>query len=102
MCFTDGSYHFSQAILAKALFDNLADAPDELSFRKGDIITVLEQDVDGLVGWWLCSLHGKQGIAPGNRLQEIKRRLEEQNSPDSQKPAEHFTFEEIVNLLSFK
>lgn len=83
------------AILAKALFDNLADAPDELSFRKGDIITVLEQDVDGLVGWWLCSLHGKQGIAPGNRLQEIKRRLEEQNSPDSQKPAEHFTFEEI-------
>lgn len=83
------------ALLAKALFDNLADAPDELSFRKGDIITVLEQDVDGLVGWWLCSLHGKQGIAPGNRLQEIKRRLEEQNSPVSPKLGEHFTFEEI-------
>ena len=51
--------------------------------------------MDGLVGWWLCSLHGKQGIAPGNRLQEIKRRLEEQNSPESPESNEHFTFEEI-------
>eukprot|EP00112_Aurelia_sp_Birch-Aquarium-sp1_P010449 Seg223.6 transcript_id=Seg223.6/GoldUCD/mRNA.D3Y31 product="Breast cancer anti-estrogen resistance protein 1" protein_id=Seg223.6/GoldUCD/D3Y31 len=56
-------------LLAKALYDNLADAPDELSFRKGDIVTVIEQDVDGLVGWFLCLLHGRQGIAPGNRLQ---------------------------------
>ena len=51
------------------MYDNLADAPDELSFRKGDIVTVIEQDVDGLVGWFLCLLHGRQGIAPGNRLQ---------------------------------
>ena len=58
-------------MLAKALYDNLADAPDELSFRKGDIVTVIEQDVDGLVGWWLCLLHGRQGIAPGNRLKVL-------------------------------
>ncbi|XP_078365830.1 enhancer of filamentation 1-like isoform X2 [Oculina patagonica] len=83
------------AILAKALFDNLADAPDELSFRKGDVITVLEQDVDGLIGWWLCSLHGKQGIAPGNRLQEIKRRLEGETSPRTSKSTECFSFEDI-------
>ncbi len=57
--------------MAKALYDNLADAPDELSFRKGDIVTVIERDVDGIVGWWLCLLHGRQGIAPGNRLQII-------------------------------
>ena len=57
--------------MAKALYDNLADAPDELSFRKGDIVTVIEQDVDGLIGWWLCLLHGRQGIVPGNRLQVI-------------------------------
>ena len=55
------------------MFDNIADAPDELTFRKGDIITVLEKDVDGLEGWWLCSLHGRHGIAPGNRLKEIKK-----------------------------
>ena len=59
--------------MAKARFDNLADAPDELTFRKGDIVTVIERDVDGIVGWWLCLLHGKQGIAPGNRLQIISQ-----------------------------
>uniref|UniRef100_A0A674AVK6 Breast cancer anti-estrogen resistance protein 1 n=1 Tax=Salmo trutta TaxID=8032 RepID=A0A674AVK6_SALTR len=41
---------------------------NELSFRKGDIMTVLERDTQGLDGWWLCSLHGRQGIVPGNRL----------------------------------
>ena len=75
----------------------MADAPDELSFRKGDVITVLEQDVDGLIGWWLCSLHGKQGIAPGNRLQQIKQRSDGQSSPEAQlsKSSDVFTFEDI-------
>ncbi|KAK1874891.1 Breast cancer anti-estrogen resistance protein 1, partial [Dissostichus eleginoides] len=59
---------FSQNVLAKALYDNVAESPDELSFRKGDIMTVLERDTQGLDGWWLCSLHGRQGIVPGNRL----------------------------------
>ncbi|XP_023378914.1 breast cancer anti-estrogen resistance protein 1 isoform X2 [Pteropus vampyrus] len=58
----------SQNVLAKALYDNVAESPDELSFRKGDIMTVLERDTQGLDGWWLCSLHGRQGIVPGNRL----------------------------------
>ncbi|PIK52766.1 putative breast cancer anti-estrogen resistance protein 1-like isoform X1 [Apostichopus japonicus] len=44
------------------------EAPDELEFRKGDVITVIEQNTGGLEGWWLCSLNGRQGIAPGNRL----------------------------------
>uniref|UniRef100_UPI00358EF225 breast cancer anti-estrogen resistance protein 1 isoform X1 n=1 Tax=Myxine glutinosa TaxID=7769 RepID=UPI00358EF225 len=55
-------------VLAKALYDNVSESPDELEFRKGDIVTVLEQNAGGLHGWWLCSLHGRQGIAPGNRL----------------------------------
>ncbi|CAL1274297.1 unnamed protein product [Larinioides sclopetarius] len=54
--------------LAKALYDNVAEAPDELAFRKGDILTVLEQNTNSLEGWWLCSLRGRQGIVPGNRL----------------------------------
>ncbi|NWU57568.1 BCAR1 protein, partial [Dromas ardeola] len=57
-----------QNVLAKALYDNVAESPDELSFRKGDIMTVLERNTQGLDGWWLCSLHGRQGIVPGNRL----------------------------------
>ncbi|XP_066481682.1 cas scaffolding protein family member 4 [Tiliqua scincoides] len=55
--------------LAKALYDNKAECPDELAFRRGDILTVLEQNLLDSEGWWKCSLHGKQGLAPANRLQ---------------------------------
>lgn len=53
---------------AKALYANTADTDEELTFKPGDILTVLEQDVAGLVGWWLCSIDNRTGIAPGNRL----------------------------------
>ncbi|XP_036452502.1 embryonal Fyn-associated substrate [Colossoma macropomum] len=59
-------------VLAKALFDNAAESPEELAFRKGDILMVLEQEQDGGPGWWLCSLHGRQGIAPANRLRLLQ------------------------------
>ncbi|XP_071762665.2 cas scaffolding protein family member 4 [Centroberyx gerrardi] len=55
--------------LAKALYDNTAECPDELAFRKGDIVTVMDQNVAGTSGWWMCSLYGRQGLAPANRLQ---------------------------------
>uniref|UniRef100_A0A672UC00 SH3 domain-containing protein n=1 Tax=Strigops habroptila TaxID=2489341 RepID=A0A672UC00_STRHB len=55
-------------VLAKALYDNVAKSPDGLSFRKGDIMMVLECSMRGLDGWWLCLLHGRQGIVPRNRL----------------------------------
>lgn len=62
----------SQTVLAKALFDNAAESPEELAFRKGDILMVLEQEQSGGPGWWLCSLHGRQGIAPANRLRLLQ------------------------------
>lgn len=49
-----------QNCVARALFDNLAESPDELAFRRGDILTVLEQNTGGSEGWWLCSLRGRQ------------------------------------------
>ncbi|XP_067360588.1 cas scaffolding protein family member 4 [Channa argus] len=55
--------------LAKALYDNTAECPDELAFRKGDILTVIDQNIAGSSGWWICSLYGRHGLAPGNRLQ---------------------------------
>ncbi|XP_066435459.1 enhancer of filamentation 1 isoform X1 [Eleutherodactylus coqui] len=55
-------------LMARAMYDNVPECAEELSFRKGDILTVIEQNTGGLEGWWLCSLHGRQGIAPGNRL----------------------------------
>ncbi|XP_041964678.1 breast cancer anti-estrogen resistance protein 1 isoform X1 [Alosa sapidissima] len=68
-------------VLAKALYDNVAESPDELSFRKGDIMTVLERDTQGLDGWWLCSLHGRQGIVPGNRLKILVGMYDKQQQP---------------------
>ena len=55
-------------MLAKALYNNVAESSDEFSFHKGDIMTVLERNTKSLDGWWLCLLHGRQGIVPGNRL----------------------------------
>ncbi|EAA11911.5 AGAP005411-PA [Anopheles gambiae str. PEST] len=59
-------------LLAKATFDNIAESTDELAFRKGEILTVIETDTNGLKGWWLCQLRGRQGICPGNRLKIIQ------------------------------
>uniref|UniRef100_A0A6G1S1B7 Neural cell expressed, developmentally down-regulated 9 n=1 Tax=Hypotaenidia okinawae TaxID=2861861 RepID=A0A6G1S1B7_9GRUI len=55
-------------LMARALYDNVPECAEELAFRKGDILTVIEQNTKGLEGWWLCSLHGRQGIVPGNRV----------------------------------
>lgn len=58
-----------QALLARALYDNTAESPQELSFRRGDVLRVLQREgAGGLDGWCLCSLHGQQGIVPANRV----------------------------------
>lgn len=49
-----------QNVYAKAIYDNIAESPDELAFKRGDMLTVIEQDTDGLEGWWLCTLRGRQ------------------------------------------
>lgn len=46
--------------MARALYDNIAESPDELAFRRGDLLTILEQNTGGSEGWWLCSLRGRQ------------------------------------------
>ncbi|KAI4878339.1 hypothetical protein NFI96_033694 [Prochilodus magdalenae] len=61
----------SQTVFAKALYDNTAETVDELAFHKGDIVTVMEQNVEGSSGWWKCSLNGKEGLAPANRLMRL-------------------------------
>ncbi|KAF7281069.1 hypothetical protein GWI33_005205 [Rhynchophorus ferrugineus] len=49
--------------LAKALYDNVPDTPDELEFHKGDTLVVLEQNTSNITGWWLCTLRGKQVLS---------------------------------------
>jgi len=47
---------------AKALWDFIAQNPDELSFGAGDMITIHEQVGD----WWKGELHGRKGLLPAN------------------------------------
>ncbi len=53
-------------LLAKARYNNIAEAPDELSFRQGDVVTVVQKDFNKQVDWWLCELRGKRGMVPAN------------------------------------
>nr|KAF6421836.1 Cas scaffold protein family member 4 [Rousettus aegyptiacus] len=61
----------SKTLLARALYDNCPDCSDELAFCRGDILTILQQNVPQSDGWWKCLLHGRQGLAPANRLQVL-------------------------------
>ncbi|XP_055988267.1 enhancer of filamentation 1 [Sorex fumeus] len=69
-------------LMARALYDNVPECAEELAFRKGDILTVIEQNTGGLEGWWLCSLHGRQGIVPGNRVKLLIGPVQEPSIQD--------------------
>ncbi|XP_074144754.1 cas scaffolding protein family member 4 isoform X4 [Sminthopsis crassicaudata] len=80
-----------QCILAKALYDNHAECADELAFRRGDILTILEKNVPESEGWWRCSLHGRQGLAPANRLHLLTDSQEGRVSLSSQNNLEELS-----------
>ena len=63
--------YFQMPILAKALYDNKAETLDEITFKRGDVLTILEKNTSGVEGWWLVSHKGQTGIAPGNRLKVL-------------------------------
>ncbi|XP_070261832.1 enhancer of filamentation 1 isoform X1 [Myotis yumanensis] len=71
-------------LMARALYDNVPECAEELAFRKGEILTVIEQNTGGLEGWWLCSLHGRQGIVPGNRVKLLIGPVQETSSSQDQ------------------
>ncbi|XP_004858071.1 cas scaffolding protein family member 4 isoform X2 [Heterocephalus glaber] len=70
-----------KTLLARALYNNRPDCSDELAFSRGDILTILEQNVPESEGWWKCLLHGKQGLAPANRLQILTEASEDGSCP---------------------
>ena len=73
---------------ARAIFDNDSDCNEELSFKSGDILTVVEKDVNGLTGWWMCYLNDKLGIVPGNRLKIV--RVDSSSEADENKVRRNF------------
>lgn len=44
-------------------FTNQAEAEDELDFKAGDMVEVLEKSDSG---WWKGRCHGKEGLFPYN------------------------------------
>ncbi|VDK69467.1 unnamed protein product [Dibothriocephalus latus] len=71
-------------ILARALYDNNPEYSQELGFVKGDVLTVLKKDPEGYEGWWICSLRGKVGIAPGNRLEILGTITPKHTTPEAE------------------
>ncbi len=50
------------------MYANQAEAEDELTFQKDEILQVVEKDFNGQVDWWLCRLGNKTGMVPANYL----------------------------------
>ena len=53
----------------QALYPNIAEDGDELSFSEGDIMTVTGQVNSE---WLICSFGQRTGIVPANFVQEVK------------------------------
>ena len=56
---------FSIVERARVLFSYTAENNDELSIMEGDIVNVLEKELEDS-GWWKGELNGKVGVFPDN------------------------------------
>jgi len=85
----------------RALFDFQATDPDELTFRKGDIIAVLESVFKD---WWKGLLRGQTGIFPLNYVEKLADPTPEELQREAQMEAEVFAeiknVEKLLTLLS--
>lgn len=57
-------------LVVKARFNFRQNNEDELSFSKGDLITVTRQEEGG---WWEGTLTGRTGWFPSNYVREVKQ-----------------------------
>ena len=64
---SEGGGSGQQLVKARFAFEQTNE--DELSFSKGDIISVSRQEEGG---WWEGSLNGKTGWFPSNYVRELK------------------------------
>lgn len=77
----------------QAMYDLISNEQNELSFKKGDIITVIDQVYKD---WWKGSLNGKIGIFPINYVSEIKEKTEYELNNERQ--IESKIFKEKLNV----
>eukprot|EP00010_Vexillifera_abyssalis_P009306 CAMPEP_0201545770 /NCGR_PEP_ID=MMETSP0173_2-20130828/2197_1 /ASSEMBLY_ACC=CAM_ASM_000268 /TAXON_ID=218659 /ORGANISM="Vexillifera sp., Strain DIVA3 564/2" /LENGTH=645 /DNA_ID=CAMNT_0047954261 /DNA_START=29 /DNA_END=1966 /DNA_ORIENTATION=- len=67
---------------ARALYDFEAQQDGDLAIKKGDVISVFKKD-DPTAGWWYGKVGNKEGIFPGNYVEEMRRK----KKPSNAKPA---------------
>lgn len=85
----------------RALYDLTSEDPNELSFRRGDIITVIESVYRD---WWKGSLKGQVGIFPLNYVTPIPDPTPEEIELEAKDEAEVFAeaknVEKLLAILS--
>ena len=67
--------------ILQALYDYTAMHSDELSFKEGDILSLLERVDKGL--WWRATFRGKSGLAPANYIEVVSKSVVRRNWKDS-------------------
>lgn len=80
----------------RAMYDLSTNEPDELSFRKGDVITVLEQVYRD---WWKGALRGRMGIFPLNYVTPIAEPSKEETENERNREAMIFSQKSTVDQL---
>lgn len=80
----------------KALYDFQASEPGELSFQKGDIITVLDTTYKD---WWRGSLNGNTGIFPTNYVEKIAEPTPDELKKEIEDEIKVLSFEENIEKL---
>jgi signal transducing adaptor molecule len=85
----------------RALYDFNSTEAEELEFKKGDVIAVLESVYKD---WWRGSLKGKTGIFPLNYVEKLTDPTPEEMQREAQMEAEVFAeiknVEKLLTLLS--
>ncbi|NXI52452.1 SKAP2 protein, partial [Chloroceryle aenea] len=64
------SKNIDYANFYQALWDCTGDKPDELTFKRGDVIYILSKDYNEY-GWWVGEMEGNIGIVPKAYLMEM-------------------------------
>ncbi|AQZ16610.1 HSE1 (YHL002W) [Zygosaccharomyces parabailii] len=83
----------------RAVYDLASNDPDELTFKKGDIILVLEQVYRD---WWRGSLRGSIGIFPLNYVTPLAEPTEQELRLEAAKEQELFAQQHKVDQLYYK
>jgi len=65
---------------AKVLFSYTAENEDELTLEEGDIVVILEKELED-AGWWKGEVNGKIGVFPDNFVELIPSETEKPRKP---------------------